>query len=127
MMSPQVGPAFPKPINRRSLQTGQDRPTGLKIAKHETFVSGVDESCHDSGSHVELLDREDLADGQTGDPVAEGDPRAQIRCVARRSLIDQRLDLGCGDADEEIAIDQRELRGESCAVQIPRSDAKVHP
>lgn len=59
--------------------------------------------------------------------MAEGDPRAQVRCVARRSLIDQRLDLGRGDADEEIAIDQRELHGEDGAVQVPHGNAKVHP
>lgn len=126
-MSPQVGPTSPKPVNRRSLQTGHDRPAGLKIAECEAFVGGVDESRHDPGPHVELLDREDLADGQTGDPVAEGDPRAEIRRVARRSLVDQRLDLGRGDANEEIAVDRRELRGEGGAVDVPHGDAKIHP
>lgn len=126
-MSPEVGPASPKPVNRRSLQTGHDRPAGLKIAERETFVGGVDEPRHDSGPHAELLDREDLADGQTGDPVAEGDPRAQIRSVARRSLMDQRLDLGRGNANEEIAIDRRELCGEGGAIQVPHGDAKIHP
>lgn len=127
VMSPQVGPASPKPVNRRRLQTGHDGPAGLKVAERETLVGRADESRHDSGPHAELLDREDLADGQTGDPVAEGDPRAQIRRVARRSLVDQRLDLGRGDADEEIAIDRRELRGEGGAVQVPHGDAKIHP
>jgi len=126
-MSSQIGPTSPKPVNRRNLQTGQDGSAGLKIAERETFVGDVDESRHDPGPHVELLDREDLADGQTGDPVTEGDPRAQIRRVARRSLVDQHLDLSRGDADEEIAIDRRELRGEGGAVQIPHGDAKVHP
>lgn len=126
-MSPQIGPASPEPVNRRGLESGQDWPAGLKIAERETLVSGVDESRHDPGPHVELLDREDLTDGQASDPMAEGDPRAQIRCVARRSLVDQRFDLGRGDADEEIAIDRRELRGESDAVQVPHGDAKVHP
>lgn len=115
-MSPQVGPASPKPINRRSLETSQDRPTRLKIAEREAFLGGVDESRHDSGPHIELFNREDLADGQTGDPVAEGDPRGQIRRVARRSLIDQCLDLGRGNANEEIAIDRCELHGEGGAV-----------
>lgn len=110
-MSPQVRPTSPKPVNWRSLQTGQDRSAGLKIAECETLVGCIDESRHDPGSHVELLDREDLADGQTGDPVTEGDPRTYIRRVARGSLMDQHLDLSCGNANEEIAIDHRQLRG----------------
>lgn len=127
VMSPQVGPAFPESVNRRGLQTGQDGPAGLKITECETLVGGVDKSRHDSGPHAELLDRENLADGQAGDAMAEGNPRAQIRRVARRSLMDQRLDLGRRDANEEIAVDGRELRGEGGAVQVPNGDAKVHP
>lgn len=87
VMSPQVRPTSPKPINWRSLQTGQDRSAGLKIAEGETLLGCIDESRHDPGSHVQLLDCEDLADGQTGDSVTEGDPRAYIRRIARGFLM----------------------------------------
>lgn len=126
-MNSQVGPAFPEPVNRRGLQTGQDGSAGLKITERKTLVGSVDKSRYDPGPHVELLDRENLADGQAGDAMAEGDPRAQIRRVPRRSLIDQRLDLGRGDTNEEIAIDRCELRSEGSAVQVPDGYAKVHP
>lgn len=122
-MSAQVGPASTKPIDRRGLQTGQDGPARLEVAERVTLVGGVDEPRHNSGPHVELPDREDLADGEARDPVTEGDPRAQIRRVARRSLIDQRLDLGRGYAHEEVAIDHRQLRGQRGAVQVPHGDA----
>lgn len=125
-MCSQVGPASAKPVNRRRLQTGQDGSARLKIAELEALLGRVDEPRHDPGSHVELLDREDLAGGQTGDPMAEGDPRAEIRRVPRRLLMDQHLDLGRGDANEEIAIDHRQLRGQRAAVQVPDGDAKIH-
>lgn len=75
-MNPQVRPASAKSVNWRSLQTGQDGPARLKIAKCEAFIGDIDESCHDPGPHVELLDREYLADGETSDPVTERNPRA---------------------------------------------------
>lgn len=126
VMSPQIGPASSKPINRWSLQTSQNGLAGLEVSEDETLVGGVDKSRHDPGPHSELLDRQDLTDGQTGDSVAEGDPRAQIRRVARRFLMDQHLDLGRGDAHEQIAIDHRQLRGQNTAVQVPRGDAEIH-
>lgn len=110
-MSSQIRPTSPKPVNWRSLQTRQDRSAGLKIAERETLVGCIDESRHDSGSHVELLDREDFTDSQTGNPVTEGDPCTYIWRVSRGSLMDQYFDLGCGNANEEIAIDHRQLRG----------------
>jgi len=110
-MSSQVRPTSPKSVNWRSLQTRQDRSTGLKIAERETFISCIDESRHDSGSHVELLDRQNFTDCQTGNPMTEGDPRTYIRRVSRGSLMDQYLDLGCGNVNEEIAIDHCQLRG----------------
>lgn len=61
-MSSQIGPASSKSVNRRGLESGQDGPAGLKIAERETLVGGIDESRHDPGPHVKLLDREDLAD-----------------------------------------------------------------
>lgn len=122
-MSPQIGPAFPESVNRRSLKTGQDGSARLKVTQHEAFFRSIDEPRHDSGPHAELLDREDLADGQTGDPVTEGDPCTEIRRVARRSLIDQDLNLGGRDPHEEIAVDHRQLRRQSAAVQVPHGDA----
>lgn len=98
----------------------------MKISHGETLSGRVYEPRDDPSPEAQLSDRENLADSEAGDSVTVRYPRGQIGSVSGASLVDEDLDLLRGDSNEEVAIDQGELHGQSGAVHVPDGNSEIH-